>query len=292
MPGMMCTFPGLERCVGTRPFNPKDFPCSAESFEDVLWNIINFISACRHAPKRIFRAPNHVLMKQLLLSLLLVSFSSLSALADSPEAILKDYRKQAAQAVERLNQSLEKAATPLITKLVQQGDTSGAEQLTKEMHAKIAGEPMAAPHASAAQLFSLYDEARAKALAPVQKSCIARIEGLLKTAGGAKLETVTELGKVRAEIEAGKVEGESSFPAEWAYKRTPTEREEATIWLNPGGKFVIDDGSVKKKGTWRRSADKGTVTIQMEDGEKWTVEIADKVGTIHRSIGTRYMVAK
>lgn len=65
-------------------------------------------------------------MKQLLLTLLLVSFSSTSALADSPEAILKDYRKQAAQAVERINQSLEKAAIPLITKLAKDGDAAGA----------------------------------------------------------------------------------------------------------------------------------------------------------------------
>ncbi|MBN8420105.1 MAG: hypothetical protein J0L73_14400 [Verrucomicrobia bacterium] len=144
-------------------------------------------------------------MKHLPLALLLlVSFATCS-LADSPEAILKDYRKQASQAVERLNQSLEKAATPLITKLVSSGDTAGAELLTSQMKAKIAGEPVAAPQASAVQLFSLYDDARAKALAPVQKSSIARIDGLLKTAGGAKLETVTELGKVREEIEAGKV---------------------------------------------------------------------------------------
>lgn len=231
-------------------------------------------------------------MKQLLLALLLVSFTASSALADSPEAILKDYRKQATQAVERLNQSLEKAATPIITKLVSSGDTAGAELVTSQLKAKVAGEPVTEPQASAVQLFSLYDEARAKALAPVQKSSISRIDGLLKTAGGAKLETVTELGKVRAEIEAGKAGGESNLPNEWAYKRTPTDRAEATIWLNPGNKFIIDDGSVKKTGTWRRSADKGTITIQMEDGEKWTVEINDGIGTIHRGIGIRYMVAK
>ncbi len=152
-------------------------------------------------------------MKQLLLALLLVSFASTAALADSPEAILKDYRKQATQAVERLNQSLEKAGTPLITKLVSSGDTAGAELLTSQMKAKIAGEFVPSPQASAAQLFSLYDDARAKALAPVQKSGIARIDSLLKTAGGAKLETVTELGKVRAEIEAGKVGGGLVFDA-------------------------------------------------------------------------------
>ncbi|MFZ2281913.1 MAG: hypothetical protein WAW39_29205, partial [Prosthecobacter sp.] len=94
-------------------------------------------------------------MKQLLLTLLLVSFTAASALADSPEAILKDYRKQATQAVERLNQSLEKAATPMITKLVKDGDTAGAELLTSQLKAKVAGEFVSTPQAGAVQLFSL-----------------------------------------------------------------------------------------------------------------------------------------
>ena len=91
-------------------------------------------------------------MKPLLLALLLVSLAASSALADSPDAILKDYRKQAFQAVERLSQSLDKAGAPLIAKLIKDGDVGGAEQLTKEIRAKIADEPVASPHASAVQL--------------------------------------------------------------------------------------------------------------------------------------------
>lgn len=168
-------------------------------------NILNFNSTCRSPLKGIFPPLHHVLMKHLLLTLLLVSLTSAAALADSPEAILKDYRKQAAKAVERLNDSLEKTTTPMITKLVSSGDTAGAEQLTNDLKAKLAGEVVPNPQASAVQLFSLYDDARAKALAPVQKSSITRIDSLLKTAGGAKLELVAELGKAREEIEAGAV---------------------------------------------------------------------------------------
>uniref|UniRef100_UPI003783F9F7 hypothetical protein n=1 Tax=Prosthecobacter sp. TaxID=1965333 RepID=UPI003783F9F7 len=187
-------------------------------------------------------------MKQLLLALLLVSFASTAALADSPEAILKDYRKQATQAVERLNQSLEKAGTPLITKLVSSGDTAGAELLTSQMKAKIAGEFVPSPQASAAQLFSLYDDARAKALAPVQKSGIARIDSLLKTAGGAKLETVTELGKVRAEIEAGKAivslsNSSKMMPALWNYY------SDASMGVVNGQFIWNPEGTVELKGT-------------------------------------------
>ncbi len=141
-------------------------------------------------------------MKHLLLALLLVSFSS--ALADTPAKIVEDYRKAAAAAVTKLNETLEQAATPLIAKLVTSGDTSGAEQLAAQLKAKLAGEPVTTPQASATLLFAQYDQARAKALEPAQKAGISRIETMLKPgAGSPKLELVTELGKVRAEIEAG-----------------------------------------------------------------------------------------
>ena len=85
-------------------------------------------------------------MKSFFAALLLLASASL-AHADSPEAILKDYRKQSMQAVERLNQSLEKAATPLISKLVASGDTAGAEQLSSQLKVTLAGGPVAAPPA-------------------------------------------------------------------------------------------------------------------------------------------------
>ena len=84
-------------------------------------------------------------MKHLLLALLLATFSS--ALADTPGKIAEDYRKAAAVAVTKLNETLEQAATPLIAKLISSGDTSGAEQLVAQLKAKLAGEPVATPQA-------------------------------------------------------------------------------------------------------------------------------------------------
>ncbi len=250
-----------------------------------------------------FAHPTHVLMKQLLLALLLVSFTASSALADSPEAILKDYRKQATQAVERLNQSLEKAATPIITKLVSSGDTAGAELVTSQLKAKVAGEPVTEPQASAVQLFSLYDEARAKALAPVQKSCIARIDSLLKTAGGAKLETVTELGKVRAEIEAGKA-GTSVMPSmstQWTYHATekpdgsvgPTHGE---LHIQPDGTVTINDfgdAKIPHTGTWKANQKGDKLTLKVQGFGEWKMEIKGGIGTLERpDVGLRYLRVK
>ncbi len=231
---------------------------------------------------------HHHLLLALSLAVLSI-FSTSSARADSPEAILKDYRKQAAQAVERLNQSLEKAATPLISKLVKDGDTAGADELTKQLKDKLAGQAVLKPEASAANLFSLYDEARSKALAPIQKSSIARIESLLKTAGGAKLETVTELGKARKEIEGGKIVDPKAIPVEWTYHQTRDGRQDADIWMRPDGVFEINDGSGPQFGKWKPKHD--GFEIQMEK-YTWKVTVVDGVGTIVREVGTRYMKVK
>lgn len=238
---------------------------------------------------------NRAPIKHLLFSLLLVAVASSSALADSPDAILKDYRKAATQAVERLNQSLEKAGTPLITKLVSSGDTAGAEELSGQLKAKVAGEPVAAPQASAVQLFSLYDDARAKALAPVQKSSIARIESLLKTAGGAKLETATELGKIRAEIEEGKL-GQRQAPAVvpqfWTYHMKLADNNPlSNIELKSNGEFSMTSNP---PGKWKRAKGTDLITITFPDKPSWTITLSgDGTAMLDRpDIGRRYMQVK
>ena len=220
-------------------------------------------------------------MKQRLLALLLVSFTaSISALADGPEAILKDYRKQAFLAVERLNQSLERAGAPLISKLIKDGDAGGAEQLTKEIRAKIADEAVPSPHASAVQLFTLYDDARAKALAPIQKASIARIESEMKTAGGPKLETLTELKKVREEIESGVINQgppqsvlrtflrKNKIAEKWGFFLSPQyPTRYGTLHLNDDGTVAIDAAS-PVSGTWKPTSDPTVLAVELKEGTK------------------------
>ena len=230
-------------------------------------------------------------MKQRLLALLLVSFASTSALADSPEAILKDYRKQASQAVERLNLSLKNATTPLITKLLSSGDTAGAELLTAQLKDKLSGEPVAAPQASAAQLFALYDGARAKALAPVQKASIARIESLLKTAGGAKADTVTALIPVRAEVESGQISQTLNFPALWTYHMSAESPAMAELTFTPDGKWSLKDiksANVSEYGEW---VQKGRFALELNwKGSIWKMTIDRKTGILDRpDVGKRYL---
>ncbi len=143
------------------------------------------------------------LMKNFLAALLLLLATS--ALAESPGQITADYRRQAAAALTKVNDTLEKATVPLIAEFVKAGDTSSADALRDQMKAKAAGESVKKPYASAVALFTSYDAARSKALEPAQKAAITRIEAALASSEGKKLEVVTELGKVRAEIESGKV---------------------------------------------------------------------------------------
>ncbi|WP_395752508.1 hypothetical protein [Prosthecobacter sp.] len=234
-------------------------------------------------------------MKKALLALLLATAALTStSFADSPAQIATDYRKQAAQAVERLNQSLEKATTPLITKLVSSGDTDGAKQLTEQLKVKLTGEPVADPQPSAAQLFTMYDEARAKALAPVQKSSIARIDSMLKSAAGSKLETVNELTKVRAEIEAGKV-GQRLAPAIvpqlWTYHMQPGDNNSlANIELKSNGDFTMSNTA---PGKWKRAKGTDTINITFADKTTWIMTLnGDGTAMLDRpDTGRRYMKA-
>lgn len=238
-------------------------------------------------------------MKQLLLALLLVSFAAISALADSPEAIIKDYRKQAAKVLERLDSSLEKAATPIITKLVASGDTAGAELVTTQLKAKLTGEPVEAPQASIATLFSLYDEARAKALAPVQKSSIARIDSLLKTAGGAKLETVTDLGKVREMIDGGVVSSAgTSMPMVWDYFTGSDRRmKQAEMIFKSNGtvSIVSSDKARTDLGKWSSTIDPNVLKVTLGSnpgGENCLFKIIGNDAELERPSGTRYLRVK
>ena len=241
-------------------------------------------------------------MKHLLLALLLASFSS--ALADTPARIAEDYRKAAATALTKVNGMLETATTPLIAKLVTSGDTAAAEQLTSQLKAKLAGEPVPTPHASATLLFAQYDQARAKALEPAQKTSISRIDGMLKSTSKPSLETVTELGKVRAEINGGTLaarggdDSKSVMHSSWDYYSDPSMSV-----IN--GQFIWNpDGTVELKGTkynstpgrWEATNDphlfKVIFTLANKTEEKCELRVRGDEAELVRPIGTRYLKAR
>ncbi|MFZ2276765.1 MAG: hypothetical protein WAW39_03155, partial [Prosthecobacter sp.] len=137
-------------------------------------------------------------------------------------------------------------------------------------------------------------------LAPVQKSCIARIDSLLKTAGGAKLETVTELGKVRAEIEAGKVFPIASLaaniPMEWTYHNSPDRQvNNGDMKLNADGSLTLGNANQSTSGKWEITSKPNVLKVVLNTTggvEKCQMTINGTEAELKRPIGTRYLKAK
>jgi hypothetical protein len=246
-------------------------------------------------------------MKYSLLAALLLAAS---ALADTPAQISADYRRQVTQALTKVNETLEKATVPLIADLVKSGDTATANQLREQMKDKAAGDPVANPLAGVAALFKSYDAARVKALEPAQKAAMSRIDVMLASSEGKKLEVVTELGKVRDEIEAGKVVqataalSKSDFrnhlkrnkiPLKWGYFQTTTsEKRLGTLYLKEDGTLSIDAAS-PGTGTWLPTADPMVLAFDIQNAakipEKTEMIIKDGEATLKRVSGMRYLKA-
>lgn len=248
-------------------------------------------------------------MKHLLsFALLLASFST--ALADTPAKIAEDYRKASAAALVKVNETLEKATVPLISALVKSGDTAGAEELQGQLKAKTTGEPVLKPQASAANMFKLYDAARVKALEPARKAAVGRIEAMLAGSEGGKLEVVTELGKVRAEIEAGKAApAPPDIPMAWNYYTGIDKlRLVGELLLSADGTLALNTlkadgtpymvGNPKKpagsSGQWERTKTNVLKITLTPPGEKEEFEmiITGKDAVLKRAVGDRFLSAK
>lgn len=228
-----------------------------------------------------------------LLLALVASFSTLHA-ADTPAAILADYRAKAEPAIAKVNDTLEKAVVPILADLVKTGDTTGADQVKTQLKAKQDGEPVAQPHAKVAQLFALYDAARLRALDPVQQATIRRLDAVLASADGKKLEIVDAVKAVRAEVEAGKIVDPKAIPVEWTYHGTPTSTTNiATVKFQPDGQWeMVEATGQKTTGVWKSNTKGDKITIQLADSV-WKATINGNLATVDRpDVGTRYLRVK
>lgn len=234
---------------------------------------------------------------------LLAALTSISFAADTPADIAADYREKAAAALTKINDTLQKATVPLMATLVKSGDTTGADLLREQLKAKLEGRAVPVPQPSAAALFKSYNTARAKALEPAQRAAIARIDAALASSDGKKLDVVTELGKVRAEIEAGKVEHAASksflrdhnIPKKWAYYLTSKyDKPHGYLFLKEDGTLSIDIPS-PGTGTWLPTSDPSILAVDIKNAanipEKTEIIIKGQEATIKRVTGMRYLKA-
>lgn len=229
-----------------------------------------------------------------------------SVTADTPEVIATDYRAKASTALEKVNATLEKATVPIIAELAKEGDSVGAEEVKNQLKAKQEGEPVVSPHAKVANLFALYDAARLKALEPAQKSSIARIEALLASSGGKKLEVIESLAKVRAEIDAGTVVSlpvtpprnflrKNKIPTRWGYYLSVRyDKRYGTVILKEDGTLSIETAS-PGVGTWTITENPNILAVEIRNAdnspEKTEFVIDGNEAVMKRKSGTRYLKA-
>jgi hypothetical protein len=214
--------------------------------------------------------------------------------ADTPAAILADYRKAADTALVRVNATLDTEAAKVSKTLLALNDPAAVQSLADQVQAKRAGEPVAQPVPQASALFAAYDRARAAALTPVQQTTLRRIESVLASSAGHKTEIVAELAKLKTDVQAGMIPTEApKVPVEWTYHGSPTSTSNiAEVHFLPNGNWEMVEAGRKIPGTWKSNKKGDKITIKLADAE-WKVSIDGTLATVDRpDVGIRYLRVK
>lgn len=229
-------------------------------------------------------------MKSLVVLLAMIAANALAQ--STPAAIRADFQSKIAPIDKKLNDTLLKQGAAIASELVTKGDSTGASIVSGQLAEKTSSGLVKSPHPSLVTLFAQYDFARQNALKPIQDASIAKIDALLKTSASKDIAVVTELAKVRAEIETGRhvVTVDPKMPTTWSYHVSPDSKGTAWLRLLPEGKLEWHDSLAVKSGTWKPKPN--GVLIQFEN-EHWDVTMDGKTATIEgRSVGTRYLKVK
>jgi hypothetical protein len=213
-----------------------------------------------------------------------------TAAAETPDTIIANYRAKASAALETLNTTLEKATVPLIAELVKVGDTSGADILQNQLKAKQSGETVAQPHGKAANLFVLYDAARIRALDPIQKDTIKRLDTILAGVGGKNLATIDAVKKARAEVEVGKTESQSVLAEKWNYHMAADKQSNGTVTFKPDGtlELKIEGRRSVETGTWKQGIRRHHFDLTIGK-EQFVMVVDNDKAVMERPIGKRFL---
>ena len=216
------------------------------------------------------------------LALILAALVTVTALAETPSQIAADYRAKATTALERLNKTLDTEAAKISATLLALGDAAAVEALAEQVKAKQAGEAVATPVPQAVQLFTAYDAARVKALAPVSDSTLRRIEATLASSEGKKTEVVAELAKLKVNVMAGRISDlDSAPPPNWTFHRTRKGPVEGSVIFSANGDvtFISKIGN-KTFGKWSRAKQPDTLTATFPNDE-WRISFRKSATEVH-----------
>ncbi len=238
--------------------------------------------------------------------------ASFSAQAAGPAAtILADYQSKATPLLEKLNATLTKQGSVVAADFISKGDTASAEEVTAQIKQKTVGALIPRPHPALSTLLAQYDGARETLLKPVQTAAIAKIDAALKSSAGKDMTVVTELGKAREEILAGKMDPASStaatsvprgqnflkanrIPTKWGYYLSSQyDKRYGTVLLDKDGTIAIEAAS-PSTGTWTPTADPTILALDLKNvngSEKTEIIIKGDEATMKRVSGLRYLKA-
>lgn len=222
------------------------------------------------------------------LAILLFSLVTVTAFAETPDQIAADYRAKAKTALERLNKTLDTEAAKISATLLALGDAAAVDALAEQVKAKQAGEAVATPVPQAVQLFTAYDAARVKALAPVSDSTLRRIEATLASSEGKKTEVVAELAKLKINVMAGRISDLDSAPSpNWTFHRTRGGPSDGSVVFGSKGDvtFISKVGN-KSTGTWTKT--KPDTIVAKFPADEWRINFR-KSGTEVRTTSSQNM---
>lgn len=214
----------------------------------------------------------------------------------SAAAILDAFRQESERVLKPLNGTLEKQAVAIAAQLIRQGDTEGANLVSVQVKAKLAGEEVPNPHASVALLFQQYQEARARALKPVQERSLSQLDSALKQVSSLSKESIPEFSRARQEIESGKLPpklGDREFPEIWTWHLRENVGPSGTIRFKKDGTLEqqISGRAQPSHGTWRKTGESGVYQLELA-GETCPMRVEGDKAVVEMSFGTRFLFVK
>lgn len=224
-----------------------------------------------------------------------ISLCSTVSAQPSAASILNDFHQESNRVLKTVNSTLEKQAVATAAELIRQGDTEGANLISLQVKAMLAGEEVANPQASVKLLFQQYQEARARVLKPVQERSLSQLDSALKQVSSLSKESIPEFARVRQEIQSGKslLLGDGDLPEIWTWHLRENVGPSGTIRFKKDGTLEqqISGRAQPTHGTWHKTKEPGVYQLEFA-GETCPMRVKGDRAVVEMSFGTRFLFVK
>jgi hypothetical protein len=243
-------------------------------------------------------------MKKTAIHAVILAFTVLPLIGQTVEGVVDEYRRKAADKIEKLNSTLEREGAAIAAGLISKGDTAGASQISEQVKAKLQNEAVLIPHEEVTTLFQHYDMARKTALNPLKEEGYKRLDSML-IAAGKDMAKVMDIGMAREKIKIDASDDASSpadfmaahrLPKVWHYFLTPAmDVKYGTMVLNSDGTFSISTRD-PVSGTWVPTKDPQVLQMKINTGaghnETTVLKLEGDTAILRRATGERFLKAQ